>query len=85
MGCVDLQKNVDTTDSSCNTANTNIMAHETRDFHNSKYKDTIGILPEHKSAIKEIKGKKSMAGKLNEIIVFYFEEKKLTRFFNKKQ
>jgi len=43
----------------------------------SIYIKTIAISPEKLKKIDEIRGKKSKAGKLNEIIEFYLKENKL--------
>jgi len=51
------------------------MTHKMRDFNDSKFQTTIGIEPSYKQTIKDIKGKKSMAGKLRDIIDFYLEKK----------
>jgi hypothetical protein len=48
-----------------------------RDFKTSKYQKTIGISLEMMEKIERIKGKKSKAGKLDEIILFYLESKNL--------
>lgn len=53
------------------------MVHITRDFKKSAFEKTIGIKPDKLILIKSIKGKKSQAGKLDEIIDFYIKEKKL--------
>ena len=47
------------------------------DWKTSEYTTTIGVKPEKKEKIRQIKGKKSLAGKLDEIINFYLETKKL--------
>ena len=49
-----------------------------RDFKTSEYKKVIGIKIEKMKIIDEIRGKKSKAGKLDEMIEFYLKEKKLT-------
>lgn len=51
-----------------------------RDFKKSEFSKTIGIKPENLSLIEKIKGKKSRAGKLNEIIEFYIEKHKLEKY-----
>ena len=43
----------------------------------SEYKTTVGIKPEKKEWIRKNKGKKSIAGKLDEIIEFYKLNKKI--------
>ena len=45
--------------------------------YKGEFDDTIGISTNYKTIIKEIKGKKSMAGKLKEMIEFYLKEKGL--------
>lgn len=42
-----------------------------------KYTKVIAITPAHLKKIDEIKGKKSKAGKLDEIIEFYLNNKNL--------
>ena len=42
----------------------------------SEYTTSIGIKPKQKDKIDEIRGKKSKAGKLDEVIDYYFENKK---------
>jgi hypothetical protein len=42
-----------------------------RDFKKSEYKKVIGIKPDKLKFIDTIRGKKSKAGKLDEIIEFY--------------
>ena len=46
-------------------------------WETSEYTKTIGIKPEKIKKIDELRGKKSKAGKLDEIINFYLETKKL--------
>ena len=46
----------------------------------SEYTTSIAIKPSKKAIIDNIKGKKSKAGKLDEIIDFYLKEKKLFNF-----
>lgn len=46
-----------------------------RDFGKSEYTKTIGIKPEKIKLIDKIRGKKSKAGKLDEIINYYLENK----------
>ena len=46
-----------------------------RDFKNSEFKKTIGIKESQLKFIENIKGKKSRAGKLDEIIEFYKSNK----------
>ena len=47
------------------------------DWKTSEYTTSIGIKPIKKKRIEEIKGKKSRAGKLDEIIDFYLNKHKL--------
>ena len=46
-------------------------------WNKSEYIKTIGIKKEKMIKIDKIRGKKSKAGKLDEIIDFYLKEKKL--------
>lgn len=48
------------------------------DWKTSEFKKVIGIKPKDMAFIDEVRGKKSKAGKLNEIIEFYKNNKKLT-------
>lgn len=48
-----------------------------QDHQNSKYIKTIGIALDHYDLIKQIKHKKSLAGKLSEIIEFYIKHNKI--------
>jgi len=50
-----------------------------RDFLQSEYKKTIGIKPVDLEFIQRIRGKKSRAGKLAEVISFYRESKHLEK------
>jgi len=52
-------------------------------YKNSEFNRTIGISRSYREAIREIKGKKSMAGKLKEMIEFYFHSKKLIKILKK--
>lgn len=49
------------------------MYNKKRDFKNSRFSTTIGVKPEHKEKLKNIKGKKSLAGKLEEILDNFFK------------
>lgn len=52
----------------------NTKKSETREFvRENRYTKSIAISPDNLKWIKETKGKKSAAGKLNEIIEFYKE------------
>lgn len=53
------------------------MKHKTRKGYESEYIKTIGIKLEKMKVIDETRGRKSKAGKLDEIIEFYLKEKKL--------
>ena len=46
-------------------------------WENSEYTKAIGIKPEKLKKIDEIRGRKSKAGKLDEIIEFYLKDKKI--------
>lgn len=48
-----------------------------RDSKTSEYKKTIGIKPDKLLLIDKIRGKKSKAGKLDEIIDFYIKKKNI--------
>ena len=48
-------------------------------WQTSEYTKTIGVKPEKLKKIDEIRGKKSKAGKLNEIIEFYLKNNKLSK------
>ena len=48
-----------------------------RDFKTSEYSKTVGIKPEQLIFLDAIRGKKSKAGKLQEIIEFYKDNNKL--------
>lgn len=45
------------------------------DFKTSEYTKTVGIKPDRLKDIENIRGKKSRAGKLDEIIEYYFTNK----------
>jgi hypothetical protein len=48
-----------------------------RDSETSEYTKTIGIKPDKLKWIEEQRGKKSRAGKLDEIIEFYKQQTKI--------
>jgi hypothetical protein len=54
--------------------------HVPRDFNNSVYKKTIKVRQENYDFINAIKGRKSAAGKLDEVITFYRESKHLEKY-----
>jgi DNA-binding Xre family transcriptional regulator len=49
------------------------------DWKTSEYTKTIGIKPKNLEKINSIRGKKSRAGKLDEIINYYFEKNGLSK------
>ena len=51
--------------------------YKTRQGVESEYTTSIGIKPNKKELIRNIKGKKSLAGKLDEIIDYYINNKNL--------
>jgi hypothetical protein len=53
------------------------MTHIPKDFNSIKFQKTISISQEDFDFIDKIRGKKSKAGKLKEIIEFYRINKKL--------
>jgi len=56
-----------------------------RDFTTSEYNRTIGIKLEKLLMIDTIRGRKSKAGKLDEIIEFYFDNKNLWSLLKNKK
>jgi hypothetical protein len=48
-----------------------------RDYKTSEYNKVIGIKAKNMEVIDKIRGKKSKAGKLNEIIEFYLRSKNI--------
>lgn len=56
-----------------------------RDFTISEYNRTIGIKLEKLLMIDTIRGRKSKAGKLDEIIEFYFDNKNLWSLLKNKK
>lgn len=59
------------------------MKHKTRKGYESEYIKTIGIKLEKMKVIDETRGRKSKAGKLDEIIEFYLKEKNLKHLIKK--
>jgi len=47
-----------------------------RDFKTSRFKKAVGVNEEHYNYIDKIRGKKSKAGQLEEIIEFFIKHKK---------